>query len=73
MAIEKVGVSRKYHGPVPIDESGNPLPRSEWPRRRTFRWAVRWFGSDGKRYSRTFCNPGHVIGPVPTTTGSHIL
>ena len=37
-----------------MDESGNPLPRSEWPRRRAFRWAVRWFGSDGKRYSRSF-------------------
>ncbi|HRY71363.1 MAG TPA: site-specific integrase [Phycisphaerae bacterium] len=54
MATEKVGVYRKYHGPVPMDESGSPLPRSEWPRRRAFRWAVRWFGSDGKRYSRSF-------------------
>ena len=30
------------------------MPRSEWPRRRAFRWAVRWFGSDGKRYSKSF-------------------
>ncbi|HSA28743.1 MAG TPA: site-specific integrase, partial [Phycisphaerae bacterium] len=54
MAIEKVGVYRKYHGRVPMDESGNPLPRSEWPRRRASRWAARWFGSDGKRYSKSF-------------------
>ena len=54
MATEKVGVYRKYHGPVPTDNSDKPLPRSEWPRKRPFRWAVRWFGSDGKRYSRSF-------------------
>ena len=54
MATEKVGVYRKYHGPVPKDNSGNPLPKSEWPRKRPFSWAVRWFGSDGKRYSRSF-------------------
>jgi len=54
MATEKVGVYRKFHGPVPKHKSGNPLPKSEWPRKRPFRWAVRWFGSDGKRYSRSF-------------------
>ena len=54
MATEKVGVYRKYHGPVPKDKSGKPLPKSEWSRKRAFRWAVRWFGSDGKRYSRSF-------------------
>jgi hypothetical protein len=30
------------------------LPKNEWPRKRSFRWAVRWFGSDGKRYSKSF-------------------
>jgi len=54
MATEKVGVCRKYHGPVPTDKSGNPLPKSEWPRIRSFSWAVRWFGTDGKRFSRSF-------------------
>ena len=54
MATEKVGVYRKYHGPIPKDKSGRPLPKSEWPKKRAFRWAVRWFGSGGKRYSKSF-------------------
>lgn len=54
MATEKVGVYRKYHGPIPTDRKGRPLPKSEWPRKRAFRWAVRWFGSDEKRYSKSF-------------------
>ena len=31
MATEKVGVYRKYHGTVPTDKVGIPLPKSEWP------------------------------------------
>ena len=54
MATEKVGVYRKWHGAVPVDKLGDPLPKSEWPRERPFRWAVRWFGSDGKRFSKSF-------------------
>lgn len=54
MATEKVGVYRKYHGPTPTDKHGKPLPKSEWPRKRAFRWVVRWFGSDGKKYSKSF-------------------
>ena len=54
MATEKVGVYRKYYGAVPTDKSGNPLPKNEWPRERRFSWAVRWFGSDGKRFSKSF-------------------
>ena len=54
MATEKVGIYRKYHGPIPTDKSGRPLPKSEWSRKRPFRWAVRWFGEDGKRYSKSF-------------------
>jgi integrase len=54
MATEKVGVYRKWHGPVPTNKSGDPLPKGEWPRARVFSWAVRWFGSDGKRFSRSF-------------------
>lgn len=54
MATEKVGVYRKYHGPIPTDKSGKPLPKSEWPRKRPFRWAVRWYGENGNRYSKSF-------------------
>lgn len=54
MATEEVGVCRKYHGGLPTDPSGKPLPRSEWPKCRPFRWAVRWFGADGARYSKSF-------------------
>lgn len=54
MATEKVGIYRKYHGRVPIDKSGRPLPKSEWPRARPFSWAVRWFGSNGIRFSKIF-------------------
>jgi integrase len=54
MATEKVGIYRKYHGPVPRDSSGQPLPRNEWSRKRAFRWAVRWFGKNGNRYSKSF-------------------
>lgn len=54
MATEKVGIYRKYHGPIPTDKKGKPLPKSVWLRKRAFRWAVRWFGSDGKRYSKSF-------------------
>jgi hypothetical protein len=54
MAIEKVGVYRKYHGKVPTDENGKKLPKEYWPKKRPFSWAVCWYGSDGKRYSRSF-------------------
>jgi len=54
MATEKVGVYRKYHGAVPVDEFGTRLPKSEWPWLRRFSWAVRWLGTDGKRFSRSF-------------------
>ena len=54
MATEKVGVYRKWHGSVPVDKSGEPVPKREWPRLRPFSWAVRWLGSDGKRFSRSF-------------------
>ena len=54
MATEKVGGYRKWHGAVPTDKNGNPVSKSEWPRKRPFCWAVRWFGSDGRRYSSSF-------------------
>jgi integrase len=54
MATEKVTIYRKYHGKAPTDKAGRPLSRETWRRKRPFRWAVRWFGSEGKRYSRSF-------------------
>jgi len=54
MATTKVGVYRKYHGKVPIGADGQPVPRSQWLKKRLFRWAVRWFGQDGNRYSKSF-------------------
>ena len=54
MATTKVGVYRKYHGRIPKDSSGRPLPKEEWPRKRAHSWVVRWFGLDGWRYSRSF-------------------
>lgn len=54
MAIEKVGVYRKWLGPVPKDKSGKAIPKSEWPRKRRHRWIVRWYGTDGRRYGKVF-------------------
>jgi integrase len=54
MPTEKVGVYRKYHGPVPTDAAGNPLPKSDWLTKRPYRWAARWYGYDGNRYSKSF-------------------
>jgi len=54
MATEKVGIYRKYRGPIPTDETGRPLPKIEWLRKRSFSWAARWFGAEGKRYSKSF-------------------
>jgi len=54
MATSKVGVFRKWHGKVPTDERGEALPKSDWARKRPYRWAVRWFGDEGTRYSRSF-------------------
>jgi integrase/recombinase XerD len=56
MATKRVGVYRKWHGPIPTNASGKPLPPTEWHKKRLFSWAVRWFGIDGKRYSKSFRN-----------------
>jgi hypothetical protein len=37
MATKKVGVYKKYHGTVPKNPSGQPLPKSQWPKVRC-RW-----------------------------------
>ena len=54
MAIEKVGVYRKWLGLVPKDKDGRPVPESEWPRKRRHRWIARWYGTNGQRYGKVF-------------------
>ncbi len=54
MATTKIGIYRKYIGPVPKDGAGHPVPKSQWPDKRPHKWVARWFGSDGKRYSKRF-------------------
>ena len=53
MAVEKVGVYRKWLEPVP-QKDGKPIPRSQWPKRRRHHWIARWYGSNGKRYGKVF-------------------
>ena len=45
---------RNCYGPIPKESSGKSLPKSQWPRKRAHSWVVRWFGSDGQRYSKSF-------------------
>jgi len=54
MAIEKVGIYRKWLGPVPKDKNGRLIPESEWPRKRRHRWIARWYGTNGQRYGKVF-------------------
>jgi len=54
MGTKKVGVYRKYHGPVPIGSDGKPLPKEAWGNKRPFSWSARWFGIEGQRYSKSF-------------------
>lgn len=53
MAKEKVGIYRRWLGPVPV-ENGKPIPKSEWPGKRRYGWTVWWFGTTGRRYSKDF-------------------
>jgi len=54
MAIEKVGIYRKWLESVPKGKNGKPIPESEWPRKRRHRWIARWYGTNGKRYGKVF-------------------
>ena len=54
MANKRVGVYRKYMEPVPLDLSGRPMAKDNWPKRRRFCWVARWFSAAGKRHSRNF-------------------
>ena len=53
MAVEKVGVYRRWLEPVP-EENGKHISKSQWPKKRRHSWTVRWYGTTGKRYSRDF-------------------
>ena len=53
MAIEKVGVYRKWLEPIP-EKKGKPLPKSEWPKKRRHCWIVRWYGTNRKKYGKLF-------------------
>lgn len=53
MAIEKVGVYRKWLEPVP-KRNCNPIPKSEWPKKRRYCWIVRWCGTNLKKYGKLF-------------------
>ena len=53
MAIEKVGVYRKWLEPVP-EKEGKPIPKSEWPKRRRHCWIVRWCGTNREKYGKLF-------------------
>ena len=44
MATMKVGVYRKYHGPIPNDDSGKAAAKEPVAREAGIPWAVRWFG-----------------------------
>ena len=54
MAIEKIGIYRKWLEAVPEDEYGNPIPKSHWTKKRRHRWIVRWYGTAGQRYGKVF-------------------
>ncbi len=54
MANKRVGVYRKYLEAVLVDLSGQPVPKSSWPKKRSFCWVARWFSGEGKRPSRSF-------------------
>ena len=53
MAIEKVGIYRKWLEPIP-EKEGKPIPKSEWPKRRRYCWIVRWCGTNRKKYGKLF-------------------
>lgn len=54
MAIEKVGVYRKWLEPVPKDRNGKPIPKSQWSKKRRYHWIVRWYGTNNERYGKVF-------------------
>ena len=60
MGTTKVGIYRSYYGPVPVDQAGQPLPKSQWLNKRPFSWVVRWY--EGERHrSRRFAGHGAAL------------
>jgi integrase len=53
MATEKIGIYRRWLEKIP-EKNGKLIPKSDWPKCRKHSWTVRWFGSNGKRYSKSF-------------------
>ena len=53
MATEKIGIYRRWLEPAP-KEGGVKIPKERWPKERRHSWEVRWFGTNGKRYSKNF-------------------
>ncbi len=54
MAHKKVSICRKWYGKIPVGRNGKPIPMNLWPKRRRYSWEVRWYSSEGKRYSKSF-------------------
>jgi hypothetical protein len=54
MAIEKVGIYRKWLEPAPKDKDGKPIHKSQWPRKRRHHWIVRWCGTNNKKLGKVF-------------------
>jgi len=53
MATEKIGIYRRWLGTTPVD-NGIAVPKKDWSKVRKHSWEVRWFGTTGKRYSKSF-------------------
>jgi integrase len=53
MAVERVGIYRKWLEPAPKDSNEKPIPKSEWAKKRHHHWIVRWYGTN-KRYGKVF-------------------
>ena len=53
MALEKVGVYRRWLEPIP-QKDGKPIPKSQWPKKRRHCWIVRWCGTQQNKYGTLF-------------------
>ena len=54
MAVEKVGIYRKWLEPVQKRRNGKPIPKSQWVKKRRHRWIVRCCGTNTKKYGKVF-------------------
>jgi len=53
MSSNKVTVSRKWLGPVPVKD-GKKVPKELWPKERRFCWIVRWHETNGRKRGKLF-------------------